>query len=509
MIDLREKFLIPCSKFFLTEEEIQDTHQFISTHKSYFNNPDFCQSIINQVRLEKTLPQICAKQALLNTNVQFFTEAQKLLNFYSEKKTELKRQLDVILPVFEQYDVPAMLIKGLAIETFYPKNQNRLWHDIDLYFPNMRTAWKALLALHNIGSPVPRLSLRRFINQELGGIASDFSHYGYSSKFNIDCHLGVYPIMSSKVYESDIWRRGEIVCNDKNRLFVPSPEDSLMLLCAHIYHDSHLRLRDINDAFSLTRNLHSKIDWDYVIDTIQKNNLSPIFYELLKITQKTYGNSMMTDEIMHAIRPKKRARVIAESVVTRKKSSLFWSFALAFMHTFPYERQHLGFQTGFFETFSGCLFEIIETPARSSNNRLLRLFGRILNVIFGRPRKKTHLDRYRYLYLVPAITQDQESSLSLKEINTKSVCAIAKQMGVNIRRITSDLLVWECPSKIELILTPIGIYTRHNRYLKGYLTAEKEMIEKEARALVHLLTEKDEFQAFQGAPYRSHIGKRS
>jgi len=84
-----------------------------------------------------------------------------------------------------------------------------------------------------------------------------------------------------------IWNRKVTLKVNDVEIFIPSPEDEILILCAHsIFQHHYVTLGDFFYIFELLK--RHKIDWEYLLNSPRQYNWGLIFYLLLRILSSRY-----------------------------------------------------------------------------------------------------------------------------------------------------------------------------------------------------------------------------
>jgi hypothetical protein len=189
------------------------------------------------------------------------------------------KQLQTILPVED-----ALFIKGSAISTLYPPFLIRDRADRDILVPNFDALWPLLDAATE-RYRVERLKLYIHVQHEVSGSIDLHPLNRFDNLPGVDVHVNAFPIWGATKFEANLWERKIRV----DGVFLPSWEDTLLLLAAHIATQWLYRVRDLNDIYVILSKLGSSLDWDYILKTAQKENLTNILSLVLHGTQRLYN----------------------------------------------------------------------------------------------------------------------------------------------------------------------------------------------------------------------------
>ena len=75
-------------------------------------------------------------------------------------------------------------------------------------------------------------------------------------------------------------------------MLIPSWEDSILLVAAHIATKWEFRLCDINDLHAIVSSHGPSLDWDYIFAQAEKNNLTRILGMLMAESRRTCDSNI-------------------------------------------------------------------------------------------------------------------------------------------------------------------------------------------------------------------------
>jgi len=189
------------------------------------------------------------------------------------------------LDILGQISVPALVIKGGALLPLYPLETRDL-SDIDVIVLNQERGWQLIQLFTDRGFSVDSLDVGQGLDKALR-IKVDLRS---TDKVNTELHIGGFDLLGLGLLEAPLWLRArntEILAGQWG--YIPSPEDALLIVAAHMSREGFFCLRDVNDFYLLlTRHAHD-LDWDYIRQTAQQNLLIEALQTLISETQTVYG----------------------------------------------------------------------------------------------------------------------------------------------------------------------------------------------------------------------------
>lgn len=411
---------------------------------------------------------------------EYVLQKRRLISF-------LNLQAKATFSSLQDARVPFVAIKGIALDDFYPKEIPREKNDIDIIVKDWPNIWKCLNILNGSGGGPNILSIRALRDHQLqfGGEARNLGDFGFPGHLMIDLHFGALPIISGKTYGSHVWKNIRFHASSNGSFPIPSPEDSLLLVCAHAYHHGVVIMRDLNDVAVILKDQDSQLNWDFVLRTSKTENFLPLLFQILKKVKTIYPDIQEIEEIMN-FRCTRSSLFMAKMLIENKWPKPFWSFSNIFFHSIFYQIDIVGVWRGLFEAIAGILYEIENMFSRKAG--FLWWLGYFMNLSLGKPRKRIKIDGFRYTELA-RIACNCDEFANVKNINIGEASDMFRILGYQQKWIGEDILLLELKRGIELVITPNGLYAKHNRYLKGFLSWDKSSIENEARQICKKLVE--------------------
>lgn len=99
-----------------------------------------------------------------------------------------------------------------------------------------------------------------------------------------------------------LWNRGEI-SGDDDIFLIPSPEDCILLTCAHLFFENHeVKLVDLFKITSKLRNCN--LNWDYMFDHARRLNWNDAFCLTILLVNLVYKDLYGRDMLLQDLLPK-------------------------------------------------------------------------------------------------------------------------------------------------------------------------------------------------------------
>ena len=267
--------------------------------KIYFPKEESVQErewkpIISYLKDEKKAREIsvlCKKHKIMEvvlTNIQKASSwSNSALSLLEEKLTQIKNQhyttvspdeRERSLKVIDSKD--CLIIKGSVLFQIYPEEYTRFQSDIDIMARNLPQFWNTLVS-----------SQSQYTYNRIKLYFQDPSHYSASVDLKpkdrknyryIDLHLQPFYIWGGVHLRLDLFKRAKRA----DGFLIPSIEDQIIMIIAHMAYQWTYRMRDINDFFLLSQSL--MIDWKYIENKIKENSLSDLLSVFIYLTKSIY-----------------------------------------------------------------------------------------------------------------------------------------------------------------------------------------------------------------------------
>lgn len=263
-------------------------------------------------RLNKVFPPLRANLARLPSEVTggllaALEEETARLDLDRGRDRVIER-LTWALALLGEVEERVMAIKGLSLLFLLPDYRLRGLGDLDLLFPDGRGLSRAARILQRNGFQLLEvgeapLVYRAWVEGEgRDTIASHYSVFGPGCKFDMHSHELI--AMGAALSGIDFWKRGRSVPLGQGRVWVPSPEDALLLLLLHAVDHGYLTLKDLNDAHALLSEFGLHLDWDYLAGQVTVCRLDRLFSFILDLLARHYGGpASVPEKLRLGLRP--------------------------------------------------------------------------------------------------------------------------------------------------------------------------------------------------------------
>jgi hypothetical protein len=177
----------------------------------------------------------------------------------------------------------ALFIKGAALAALYPQVTDRFQLDVDVIVPNFESLWQ-IFRTFPASDSAHRLKIYLYPRGEIAG-SIDLSPSPLSAGYpKIDVHVGSFHLWGAATYRPNLWTKKIKI----DSVYLPSWEDTLLLVAGHVTTDWLYRLRDINDLYVLLAQRGQQMDWDYILEVAKQEKLLDILQMLLSETRRIY-----------------------------------------------------------------------------------------------------------------------------------------------------------------------------------------------------------------------------
>jgi putative nucleotidyltransferase-like protein len=243
----------------------------------------------NRTGLKGMLPFIEASLAAkeIDAGRAFHTYARVAL-VREELRSQIYAEiLDSVLVALDAAHIPALLLKGGALSaTVYPQPSRRHTHAIDLLVdPEQMAPASAALA---------RIQCTR---RPVGSGASRHQDYRHWTGLALGLHSTAFFLPYFEMPREQLLARAASISIAGRRVFIMSPEDSLVHICAHaIYSRSRANLRWACDAFYLLER-HPNLDWSIVIETAVRSRVGLPLCVLLRWLREALGAAVPAERL--------------------------------------------------------------------------------------------------------------------------------------------------------------------------------------------------------------------
>jgi len=263
-------------------------------------------------RLNKVFPPLRANLARLPSEVTggllaALEEETARLDLDRGRDRVIER-LTWALALLGEVEERVMAIKGLSLLFLLPDYRLRGLGDLDLLFPDGRGLSRAARILQRndfqlLEAGEAPLVYRAWVEGEgRDTIASHYSVFGPGCKFDMHSHELI--VMGAALSGIDFWKRGRGVPLGQGRVWVPAPEDALLILLLHAVDHGYLTLKDLNDAHALLSEFGLHLDWDYLAGQVTACRLDRLFSFILDLLARHYAlPSPVPGRLGPALRP--------------------------------------------------------------------------------------------------------------------------------------------------------------------------------------------------------------
>lgn len=457
------------------EEEIRQAESLIHENQ----NID-ATILLNTAKAQGVVPQVYYQLQRLkeaNCGISFLDRFLTKMQSYLEKRKKSMERLFADLELFaaeaETAGVRFMVVKGACFQNLYPTESFRLIRDIDLAI-SKDTVWKGIDAFKRIRHRPKRIRLESYpysefrstqINEGTFGIAEMFDLDGDPESHSFDLHIGAFPGCGDSILESNLWNRAIPLHVGSQEVLMPSLEDSILIICAHISRHGHAQLKDLNDTYVCLRYGGYDLDWDYLYQFSRKNSLQAILYGLFSRLKRDY-EAELPGEVLSRLKPNGFEILTSKLLFHPGRENknfhggrqLFLGRFLQAAFLYRYYRDRASFLTAINESLSGLYFLF-------QSGRPYRLWTQ---------REVQSLCSNRRIVIIPIEAATGEERWQIEQISLIEVQQFAEKSGIPVEWIGNEIIIWNVDHPNELILTPYEIYTQsaYNGYLDD-ITLEK------------------------------------
>lgn len=250
---------------------------------------------------------------------------------------KLCRLLEETLTALDTPYIQPLLVKGSAMSALYPPHTRDLL-DIDVLIPDQQRGWEAIQRLRERGFAQGMFDLGRRSLETIGVKTNLDSPEG----MKLELHMDGFDILGMGYLEAPLWlratRKPTLGCDSAP---IPSLEDLLIVLTAHILRHTTVYLRDLNDAYTILTHDPQHLDWAYIWEIARRNELSEALQALIGEAEAMYGRPLIPEEQRRAVSlPTLAARLMVRRT-QRGIGSWAVPYRLWYVPRFDYKRHGL------------------------------------------------------------------------------------------------------------------------------------------------------------------------
>lgn len=191
------------------------------------------------------------------------------------------RQISKVLKIFNEGNIPVIVLKGLVIREFYPKPELRTMCDADILVKK-EDLYKVKKLLLDLG----------YTESERTGIHIAFDH---DNHFTIEVHWTLsnkYFLKGQSIFENQIWKNTIEVKVENSETLSLSYEDLAVHLCIHMaVHsgNSGFGIRQLYDLALLVKNKGHLIDWSSFLDKIRECEVEKFTIAIFQVCRQLFN----------------------------------------------------------------------------------------------------------------------------------------------------------------------------------------------------------------------------
>jgi len=255
-------------------------------------------------------------------------------------------ELKSILKRLEVEGIKVFPIKGILFAlTIYPDPHMRMMRDIDLWVPAAEGFKKVDTLLLELG----------------------FRWEGERCKSTMRNPVPVdvlYEIDWLPIEKEKMLKRAVEVEVAGIRIYLLSPEDSFLMLCAHSFFHCRVGLIDLSDAFYILKIYGREFDWTYIFITAINNGLVVPLYCYLNLLSRLYSIKDAPERLLISLEKLKIIRLF-KSILNHTWSveGEKFGFILRLYKEFFIKRENIGF-LGVAKDYFTILHEVVRDYVR-------------------------------------------------------------------------------------------------------------------------------------------------
>jgi hypothetical protein len=177
-----------------------------------------------------------------------------------------------VATLLDENSIEYIVIKGQDVQFYYQRSQ-RFQRDIDLLFYDLDTGWKVINLLEKIGYRSQKIKLG-FTNKITYLVAPLVAQID-GIEISIDIHAGAFPVCGEySISSQELFENCRFKKSGNQNIRVPSIENMIIILLAHICQHWLVTFRDINDFYALIRS--DTINWTIILEKCKRLGLCTI-----------------------------------------------------------------------------------------------------------------------------------------------------------------------------------------------------------------------------------------
>ena len=215
------------------------------------------------------------------------------------------KQISNILSIFNDKNIPVIVLKGLVIRDLYPKSELRTMGDADIlvHKKDMETV---VDILHSLGY------------EEKGRNAFHIEFEKGNSHIEVHWTLANENMFDGIVeFNNEIWSNAVEVKVGDSKAFSMCDEDLLLYLCIHMakhFINSGFGIRQVCDVFLLVDQRNKFIDWNRFMIKAKRSGIDKFTMSIFAICNKLFGMSIPDELEQYKIREEKNINLIIDAI---------------------------------------------------------------------------------------------------------------------------------------------------------------------------------------------------
>lgn len=191
-------------------------------------------------------------------------------------------ELSKVVEILNDSQTDYLVLKGLALKKYYPKNLPRQSVDFDFIIKDLSQFLKIYFNLKNQGYELDDFPIFTCEKNEVLGVVSLKKEIPNEYPIYIEFNIGGFLISEGTwLNDEELWNKKEKIIWQSIELNVPNDNWNLINLIAEFGGNKSVRIRDAVDYYFLIKN-NSNIDLVYINKYIKKWNLR---YQYKKLTK--------------------------------------------------------------------------------------------------------------------------------------------------------------------------------------------------------------------------------
>jgi len=208
--------------------------------------------------------------------------------------TRKLQKIKELIKNIQRENLQVIILRGVVLaENIYGDIGVRPWGDLDLLVE--KKDWKKIIEILIDSGYQPHGFTKPLVDLAFSSNFIPLHCNFYTSGSIVEIHTDPLHLSISMSNSEKIWERARPTKIDGLEVLWLSPEDLLISLCLHLNRFGFNRLLWFSDINELMKKFQKDIDWEYVIDISQKEDVGFSIYFTLKRLKEIFNSPFPTN----------------------------------------------------------------------------------------------------------------------------------------------------------------------------------------------------------------------